>query len=182
GRFGRTTSERSGGDSIDDAERRMRDDLRRLPAGTYHGSFEIDGDGVDRDRAFQVKAAVTAHDGSIDVDFGGTSPQARGAINSSFSQTLSGVVYAVRCFVDPTIPMNEGCFRPLHTRLPDGTLVNPDPPAACGGRLVTVAAGGEAILGAMAKAQPDHAVGASALIPVFSLGGRGAGGASRSNL
>src|SRR5262249_60186037 len=93
GRFGTTTIERFVGDSIDDAERRMRDDLRRLPAGTYHGSFEIDGDGVDRDRAFQVKAAVTAHDGSIDVDFGGTSPQARGAINSSVSQTLSGVAY-----------------------------------------------------------------------------------------
>jgi len=182
GRFGTTTIERFVGDSIDDAERRMRDDLRRLPAGTYHGSFEIDGDGVDRDREFQVKAAVTAHDGSIDVDFGGTSLQARGAINSSFSQTLSGVVYAVRCFVDPTIPMNEGCFRPLHTRLPDGTLVNPDPPAACGGRLVTVAAGVEAILEALAKAQPDHAVGASALIHVFSLAGVDAGGTSWLNL
>ncbi|HYU39944.1 MAG TPA: hydantoinase B/oxoprolinase family protein [Acidimicrobiia bacterium] len=182
GRFGTTTVERFVRDSIDDTERRMREDLRRLPAGTYRGAFEIDGDGVDPDRAFKVMVAVTAQDGRIDVDFGGTSPQARGTINSSFSQTLSGVVYAVRCFADPTIPMNEGCFRALHTRLPGGTLVNPDPPAACGGRVMTVAAAVEAILQALAEARPDHAVGASALIHVFSLSGVDAGGTPWLNL
>ncbi|MFL6242006.1 MAG: hydantoinase B/oxoprolinase family protein [Acidimicrobiia bacterium] len=181
-RFGTATVERFVRDAIDDTERRVRDDLRRLPAGTYHGAFEIDGDGVDPDREFEVNVAVTAQDGSIDVDFGGTSPQARGTINSSFSQTLSGVVYAVRCFVDPTIPMNEGCFRPLHTRLPAGTLVNPNPPAACGGRVMTVAAAVEAILHALAEARPDHAVGASALIHVFSLSGVDVGGAPWLNL
>ena len=181
-RFGTTTVARFVRDSIDDSERRVRDDLRRLPAGTYHGTFEIDGDGVDPDRTFEVKVAVTAQDGGIDVDFEGTSPQARGTINSSFSQTLSGVVYAMRCFVDPTIPMNEGCFRPLHARLPSGTLVNPNPPAACGGRVMTVAAAVEAILHALAEARPDHAVGASALIHVFSLSGVGAGGAPWLNL
>ena len=92
----------------------MRDELARIPAGTYHGSFEIDGDGVDPDREFHVKVAVTLDGhGGVEIDFEGTSRQARGMINSSFSQTLSGVVYAVRCFVDPTIAMNEGCFRPL---------------------------------------------------------------------
>jgi N-methylhydantoinase B len=181
-RFGTTTVERFVRASIEDAERRVRDDLRQLPAGTYHGAFEIDGDGVDPDRAFEVDVAVTAQDGSIDVDFAGTSPQARGTINSSFSQTLSGVVYAMRCFVDPTIPMNEGCFRPLHTRLPRGTLVNPNPPAACGGRVMTVAAAVEAILHALADARPDHAVGASALIHVYSLSGIDADGTPWLNL
>jgi N-methylhydantoinase B len=181
-RFDTTTVGRFVRDSMDDAERRVRDDLRRLPTGTYRGAFEIDGDGVDPDRAFEVDVAVTAQDGSIDVDFGGTSPQARGTINASFSQTLSGVVYAVRCFVDPTIPMNEGCFRPVRTRLPRGTLVNPEPPAACGGRVMTVAAAVEAILHALSEARPDHAVGASALIHVFSLSGADAGGTPWLNL
>ena len=99
---------------------------RRLGDGTFRGAFTIDGDGVDPDREFGVEVEVGLDRGSIHVDFTGTSPQARGAINSSFSQTLSGVVYAVRCFVDPAIPMNEGCFRPLRTTLPSGTLVNPD--------------------------------------------------------
>ena len=182
GRFGVAEVERFVHDAIDDAEQRVRDDLRRLPEGTYHSEFEIDGDGVDPDRTFEVKVAVTLHDGAVDVDFAGTSPQARGTINSSFSQTLSGVVYAVRCFVDPTIPMNEGCFRPLRTRLPAGTLVDPDPPAACGGRVMTVSAAVEAILRALADARPDHAVGASALIHVYSLSGVDADGAPWLNL
>jgi N-methylhydantoinase B len=182
GRFGVAEVERFVHDAIDDAEQRVRDDLRRLPEGTYHSEFEIDGDGVDPDRTFEVKVAVTLHDGAVDVDFAGTSPQARGTINSSYSQTLSGVVYAVRCFVDPTIPMNEGCFRPLRTRLPAGTLVNPDPPAACGGRVMTVSAAVEAILRALADARPDHAVGASALIHVYSLSGVDADGAPWLNL
>ena len=88
--------------------------LAELPAGRYEGSFTIDSDGVDEARTFDVQrrghVEPTARSTSTST---GTSPQSRGAINSSFSQTMSGVVYAVRCFVDPTIPMNEGCFRPV---------------------------------------------------------------------
>ncbi len=132
--------------ALDDSERRMRDSLAALAPGRYESTFTIDSDGVE-DRTFDVRVAVTLPgDGTVDVDLAGTSSQARGSINSSVSQTLSGIVYAVRCFADPTIPMNEGCFRPLRVHLPQGSLVNPDPPAACGGRLVTVAAATEAIL------------------------------------
>jgi N-methylhydantoinase B len=67
--------------------------------------------------------------------------------------------------------MNEGCFSSIRTVLPEGSLVNPRPPAACGGRVVTVAAAVEAILAAMAQARPDHAVAASALIHVYTLSG-----------
>ena len=73
---------------------------------------------------------MTVGDGTIDIDFAGTSAQSGGAINASFSQTMSGVIYAVRCLVDPTIPMNEGCFRAVRMHLPPGTLLNPNPPAA----------------------------------------------------
>jgi N-methylhydantoinase B len=169
-------------DWIDTTERRMRDELRRIPTGTYHGSFTIEGDGFEQGKRFHVDAAVAATDGEIEIDFTGTSPQSGGAINASFSQTMSGVIYAVRCHVDPTIPMNEGCFRAVRTVLPPGTLVNPHPPAACGGRIISVTAGIEAILGALAQAVPDHEVAASALIHVYSLTGIGADGKPWVNL
>ena len=44
---------------LDGSERRMRDELRRLPAGTYHGSFTIEGDGFVEGRRYEVHAAVT---------------------------------------------------------------------------------------------------------------------------
>lgn len=150
-------------------EGRMRDELRLLPEGTYHGSFTIESDGLDADRTFTVRVAVTVADGSITLDFTGTDPQSRGAINSSFSQTLSGVIFAVRCFVDPSIPMNDGCFIPVETILPLGSIVSPEAPAACGGRVVTVFAVLEAIVQALSQARPDHAVASSGLVHVFTL-------------
>ena len=167
---------------LDYAERRMRDDLRKLPEGTYHGSFTVDTDGVEAGRTFEIKAAVTLADGSVTIDFTGTADQSRGAINSSFSQTMSGVVFAVRCFVDPSIPMNEGCFRPIDAKLPFGSIVNPKPPGACGGRVVTVAAAVDSIIGAMVQAQPDHAVAPSGLIHVFTLAGTTEHGAQWLNM
>lgn len=170
-RQGADDLERFVADHLDHTERMTREKLRRLPAGTYHGSFTVDSDGVS-DRVFDVHASVTlSGDADVVVDLAGTSPQSGGAINSSYSQTLSGVVFAVRCFLDPSIPMNEGCFRPLDVRLPGGTLVNPDPPAACGGRVVTVAAAVEAILQALSACRPDRAVAPSGLIHVYTLTG-----------
>jgi N-methylhydantoinase B len=170
-RFGRVTVDRVVRQDRRDSERRMRESFAALPAGRYESSFTIDTDGIE-DRTYDVRVAVTLPgDGTVDVDLAGTAPQARGAINASVSQTLSGVVFACRCFADPDIPMNEGCFTPLTVHLPRGTLVNPEPPAACGGRLVTVAAVTEAVLGALAQAAPQHGVAASSLIQVFALSG-----------
>jgi N-methylhydantoinase B len=181
-RFGADAVARCAQRDIDDSERRMRASLAELPAGRYEGSFTIDSDGFES-RAFEVRVAVTLDGvGSVDVDCAGTSPQAKGAINSSVSQTLSGIVYAVRCFADPSIAMNEGCFRPLRVNLPRGSLVNPEPPAACGGRLVTVCAATEAILQALAQARPDGAVAASSLIHVYALSGAWPDGSTWLNL
>jgi N-methylhydantoinase B len=170
-RYGVDEVERFVDGALAQTERRMRHELAALPAGTYRGSFVIDGDGVEPDRTFEVHVAVTVDGGSVHVDFTGTAAQARGPINASYSQALSGIVYGIRCFVDPTIPMNEGCFTPVRATLPAGSLVNPDPPAACGGRVVTVAAAVEAILQALAGARPDHATAASGLIHVYTLAG-----------
>lgn len=170
-RHGEQTVRRVCAEYLDYAETRMRDELRKLPPGTYTGAFTIDSDGVAAGREFDVTVTTTVGDGAIDLDFTGTSAQSAGAINSSFSQSLSGVIFAVRCFVDPTIPMNEGCFRPVRFSAPVGTLVNPRPPAACGGRVVTVAAAIEAILRSLSGARPDLAVASSGLVHVLTMAG-----------
>ena len=171
-RYGADVLEQHMDDYLDYAERRLaRRAGGQIPPGTYRGSFTVDSDGVTPGRTFEVVATVTVGEGEVTVDFTGTAPQSGGAINASFSQTLSGVIYAIRCLVDPSIPMNEGCFRLIHTVLPAGSLVNPNPPAACGGRMVTVAAVVEAILAALSGAMPERAVAASALIHVYTLSG-----------
>ncbi|MCW2549182.1 MAG: 5-oxoprolinase [Mycobacterium sp.] len=162
---------------LDATERQTREELAALRPGRFTGEFTIDSDGITSDGRYVVRVTVDVDGkGGIRLDFEGTAGQSPGAINASFSQTISGVVYAVRCLIDPTIPMNEGCFRPIEINLPRGSLVNPNPPAACGGRLVTVAAAVEAILGALSPSRPERAVAASGLIHVYTLGGRSAAG------
>ena len=151
------------------SERLMRRAVRELPDGTFHGSYTIDGDGIDPERSFRVAVTVTVDHDTVVLDFAGTDEQAAGAINAGFSQTMSGAVFALRCFLDPAVPMNEGCLRPIEFRLPPGSLVNPRPPAACGGRFVVVYAAIDAIFMAMSQALPERAVASSGMITPFTV-------------
>ncbi|MCW2547313.1 MAG: hypothetical protein JWN96_1773, partial [Mycobacterium sp.] len=94
------------------SERLMRRSIAALPDGSFQGSYLIDGDGID-DRSYQVSVTVTIDGDQVLLDFTGTDEQAAGAINAGFSQAMSGAVFALRCFLDPAIPMNEGCLRPI---------------------------------------------------------------------
>ncbi len=156
---------------LDYTERLTRAEIAKIPPGTYRGSYVIEDDGVVPDKTYTVRVAVTVNGSDCHFDFTGTDRQARGAINAAFSQALSGVVYALRCFLDPAIPMNEGCFRPLTFTMPPGTMVNPTPPAACNARMATVQAVIDAIFQALSQAVPDRALAASGNVHVYTMNG-----------
>ncbi len=81
----------------------------------------------------------------------------RGPVNCVPSGSLAAACYAVRAATDPTIPNNGGCFRPIRLTLPEGTLVNPRPPAPVNARTATIKRITGCMLGALAQAQPDRA-------------------------
>lgn len=153
------------------SEIRMRDELAKLAPGTYEGEYQIDGDGLEPDRQPFVRVRVDVDDGrdGIRLDFTATDDQALGAINAGFSQALTGALYAVRCFVDPSIPMNEGCFTPVDVVFRKGSLLDPHAPAACGGRVVAVTAVCEAVVHALSRARPELATAASSVIHPYTL-------------
>ncbi|MDL4771558.1 hydantoinase B/oxoprolinase family protein [Actinomadura xylanilytica] len=132
-------------DYLAHTERRMRAGLAALPGGTHGGEYRLDDGHL-------VRVAVTVDgSGGVVVDFAGTDEQVPLPVNSGFSQTHGGVMYALRCFVDPSLPMNEGCFTPVDVRMPPGTLVHCTPPFPGGGRFGTVAAAEEAIFAALTR-------------------------------
>ncbi len=161
---------------LDYTELLTRNEIAKIPSGTYHGSYEIEEDGVVADKTYTVRVAVTVDGSQCHFDFTGTDAQARGAINSAFSQSISGVMYALRCFLDPSIPMNEGCFRPLGFNLPLGTMVNPRPPAACNARMATVQAAIDAVFQALSQAVEKKAMAASGNVHVYTMNGIDAAG------
>jgi N-methylhydantoinase B len=161
---------------LDYSERLVRLGIEHIPDGIYHGSYTIDDDGVELDKSHEVVATVTIDGSDFRVDFTGTGAQARGPINSSYSQSLSCVLFALRCFLDPDIPMNEGLYRPIHAYFPPGSLVNVAYPAACNLRLATGQAIIDALFRAFAQIYPDKTMGGSATVHTVNSHGRQIGG------
>ncbi|MBW0174951.1 MAG: hydantoinase B/oxoprolinase family protein [Vulcanococcus sp.] len=64
------------------------------------------------------------------IDFSGSSPQQASNLNAPLAITKAVVLYVFRCLVQEPIPLNAGCFEPLELVVPEGSLLNPLPPAA----------------------------------------------------
>jgi N-methylhydantoinase B len=140
---------------LNESERRMRTALRELREGTYAAEdFLEDPSG---EPSIRICAEVTIEDGSVSIDYAGTSPQLELPINAVFGVTLSGVYYALRAVTDPAIPMNDGCFRPVTVTIEPGTLLSPIRPApVSGGNVETSTRNAQVILQALAQAAPER--------------------------
>jgi len=153
---------------LNHSETLTRKELEKIPDGTYSFVDYMDNDGIDLDRRIKIQAAVTIHGSEFIVDFSGTSSQVKGPMNCVPSSTWSAVAYVMRVITGASIPSNAGCFRPITVNLPEGSLVNPHPPAATGARTSTVVRVSDVLMGAMAKVIPERLLAASG--PVVNPG------------
>jgi N-methylhydantoinase B len=154
-RYGLETFEAAIARFLGESERRMRAALRALPEGTYVAEDVLeDARGLP---SIRIRAALTLRDGAVEIDYAGTSPQLALPINAVYGVTLSGIHFALRAATDPTIPMNEGCFRPVSVRIDAGTLLSPLRPApVSGGNVETSTRNAGVILQALAQAAPER--------------------------
>jgi len=144
-------------DEVQDySERRMRAELEAFPDGTYSFQDVLDDDGRGN-TDLPVQAAVTVDGDSVSVDFAGTADQTEGPVNAVLAVTSSATYYAIRCVTDPDIPPNHGCYRPIDIDAPEGSIVNPNPPAAVvGGNLETSQRVTDVVLGAFGTEAPER--------------------------
>lgn len=113
---------------LDYGERMTRAALRRLPQGVFEAEDVIEEDGLGGG-PFAIKVKVTIGDDRMIADFTGTSPQARGPINTSFAGLVTAARCAFKAVTDPDIPANGGCFRALDIICPPGTILSAQSPA-----------------------------------------------------
>jgi len=142
-------------------ERRARAAFGTLPRGRWRFADRLDGDGLG---SGPLRIAVTLSlDGrSARLDFAGTAPQARGSVNAVLAVTKAASLYAVRCALAEDLPVNDGLLRCVEVRAPEGSLVNPRPPAAVGaGNVETSQRIVDTVLGALARALPGRMPAAS---------------------
>lgn len=153
------------------SERRMRAEIRKIPNGIYHATTMLDDDGIV-DRPFKVDVSLLVADEDMIFDYRGTDEAAMGPVNTPYGVMVSASVNAIFNLVDPTIPHNEGMFRPLHFICPPGKLLNCTYPSPLsGGNSETHNLICEAIVAALAEAVPDRVVAPSGATSVIMTGG-----------
>ena len=142
---------------LDHGERRLRAALATLPDGRYEAEEYTHTDCFE-EVDIGIRAAVTIDGDHVTVDFDGTDPQMRGFKNSSYVNTHSAVYLAITAYFDADMPRNGGAFRAIDVILPEGTVVNPRPPAPM--TFCTAAAAheiGHVVWKAMGEADPARA-------------------------
>lgn len=139
---------------LDYAERMTREEIKQWPKGTYEFLDHIDNDGFS-DTPIPIKVAITVNsDGSLFVDYAGSSPQVRGALNSTLSFTHSLTYLSVRCVLSKELPNNVGMFRCVKVKAPEASILNPMMPGPCAARALTGYRVFDTMLGALAKIVP----------------------------
>lgn len=140
---------------FDYTERLVRQEFEQFRQGVYEFEDFLDGDGLD-DRPLRIAVKLTIADGTAEVDFTGSSPQARGAITPTLSMTKSAVYAALRCVLSGDVPNNEGFFKRVRVRTEEGTIVHARFPAAVAARGVTAFRIMDCMFGALSQAVPER--------------------------
>ncbi len=161
----------------DNAEESVRRVITRLK----DGAFTLP---LDNGAQIQVAVRVNASERKAEIDFTGTSAQLTNNFNAPRAVCMAAVLYVFRSLVDDDIPLNAGCLKPLKVIIPQGSMLNPNPPASVvAGNVETSTCITNALFGAlgvMAGSQPtmNNFTFGNARVQYYETisGGSGAGG------
>jgi N-methylhydantoinase B len=142
---------------LDYGESRAREVLAKVPDGEYEFSDYVEVDYVSP-YYLRIKVKLAIDGGNVTLDFDGTDPQVRAALNlPSFGRPNQWVVLGIVNFLrtsDRGLPLNRGILRSVSVKIPEGSLLNPSPVAASGVRHTTGYRVADAVLGALSQAVP----------------------------
>ena len=143
------------------SERLVRAAISSWPDGRYV-SEDILETGVGSNPDARIQLALTIEGEDVHLDFRGTSDSMDNSLNAVLSITQSASYYVVACLVGEDVPMNAGCFAPVHVHAPLGCLLNARPPSAvAGGNVETSQRVVDIALKAFAEALPDRVIAGS---------------------
>jgi N-methylhydantoinase B len=137
-------------------KRRLRARIAALPDGEYSGERWMDGDGVPGGPPLVLRAKVVVKGEDLLLDFAGSGPQARGALNIAPNALEATCYYAVKALLDPDLPANSGLFDAIRISAPEGSIVNPRFPAATAARAIACNRLSGAIFDAMNPVLPPE--------------------------
>ena len=161
---------------ISRAEQATRDDIRKLPEGTYHGETEFDVPGGE---VIKLKTALTIDTdlGEITIDFAGSSGPSKSGINVVSAYTHAYSTFAIRSILDPDLPNNAGSLAPIKVKAPRECIINAQYPSPVNARHVVGMYVPFPILKALAQIVPDRVLAeGSGAVWTIQIQGRGKDG------
>ena len=157
-RFGLETFKEGIEDLLSLAEAQARKVIEKIPDGEYFFADYMDEDSPDGYPA-RLALNLKIHGDEMVFDYTGSDPQLTSSINiptggdERHALMMIGMVYVLYT-LDPTILRNTGLLRPGRCILPQGSIVNPEFPAAVGMRSLGVGRLMATIFGAFAQTLP----------------------------
>ena len=139
---------------------RLRAAVAHLPDGVYSFEDAMDDDGMGA-TDIPIRLAIAVKGGDIHFDFSGSAKQVTGNINVTRNATLASVCYALKALLDPDAPNNQGVLDLPRLTVEKGSLLDAAFPAPVAARANTCQRIVDVILGALAPALPEAAVGAA---------------------
>ncbi|WP_436371660.1 hydantoinase B/oxoprolinase family protein [Cytobacillus sp. BC1816] len=152
---------------LDHGEQLARQELTKLPKGTFHAEGFIDDDGFGNG-PFQIKVKVTISDEKFVADFRGSHPQVPGPVNCSYTALVSAVRTIFLAITNPSQDANDGVFRPLEVITDKGSVLSAERPAPVSIYWESMLAGADLIWKALAPVIP-HRLNAGHLLSVCSV-------------
>ncbi|MDF2036392.1 hydantoinase B/oxoprolinase family protein [Bacillus sp. CMF12] len=152
---------------LDHGEQLARQELTKLPKGTFNAEGFIDDDGFGNG-PFKIKVKVTISDDKFVADFRGSHPQVPGPVNCSYTALVSAVRTIFLAITNPSQDANDGVFRPLEVITDKGSVLSAERPAPVSIYWESMLAGADLIWKALAPVIP-HRLNAGHLLSVCSV-------------
>ena len=140
---------------LDRTEQRLRERIAELPDGDYYYEDYLEFFNAGALDPVIAKLKMTIKGDHITADFEGTNPQVPGVVNCSLAVAGAGVFVAVKSTLDPGGAVNEGAFRPITLKAPDGSIFNVKLDAPAGAHGEVRKRGVSVGLGALSQVIPD---------------------------
>jgi N-methylhydantoinase B len=139
---------------LDSTERMVRREIGRIPDGTYRSESRVTMDG--QGPGYTIRLAVTVHGDSMTMDYTGTDPQTPTFVNAPYTSAASASLVSLLLCMESEVPHNGAILRAVDIRIPPGTFLNAQFPAATffGNKLCEH--NGEAIMAALSQAIPKQ--------------------------
>ena len=113
---------------LDNDENLQKQELAKLPHGTFEAEGYIDTDSNNIEDVY-IKVKVTIDDENFIIDLTGSGEQVEAPINCTKYGAYSASRVIYRAIVAPHAQGNEGFYRPMKVIVPDGTVFSAVRPA-----------------------------------------------------